>query len=291
MATRERTHATIDGMTEIYDERAGDDPSLLDSFVVYMDVLGTDQSLETAVNKGGDALDAYFRQFREAWLEATRIAGTNDPGWVSATAFSDLMFVALPVREDGEAELQSALTTASLFQFFLAIKGFFVRGGLARGPAWVTKGFSFGPALADAYKVESRQAIYPRIVLTQPVRDAIHGYMRYYNNQADMTPQHHSVRVDRAGVMFVDYLQHLFVTPDPDQQIQAVKDHREAVVSELVETMHDPSANDKLQWARRYHNHFVATFFAQRQDLLIEELDPELEFMSLKEYYDAGGGP
>jgi hypothetical protein len=278
-------------MREIYEERTGGDPSLLDSFVVYMDVLGTDSALDKAQKKGGQALDAYFREFRGAWLEATRVAGTSDPDWVKATAFSDLMFVALPVRDDGEAELQSVFTTASLFQFFLAIKGFFVRGGLARGPAWVTSGFSFGPALADAYKVESRQATYPRIVLTQPVRDAIHSYMSYYNNQVAMTPQHHSVRVDRAGVMFVDYLQHVFVTPDPSQQVEAVEDHRQAVISELFETMHDPSANDKLQWARRYHNHFVTSNFPKRQDLLIEELDPVLEFMSLREYYDAGGKP
>lgn len=252
-----------------------------------MDVLGT----EKALAKGGEALNTYFRQFREAWLEATGIAGTNDRDWVTATAFSDLMFVALPVREDGEAELQSVFTTASLFQFFLAIRGFFIRGGLARGPAWVTTGFSFGPALADAYGVESRQAVYPRIVLTRGVREAIHGYMRYYNNEVGMTPHNHAVRVDRAGVMFVDYLQHVFVSPDPQQQADAVAQHRQAVFSGLFDTMDNPSANDKMQWARRYHNHFVASHFKDRDDLFIHELEPELEFMSLKEYYDAGGGP
>lgn len=112
-------------MRDIYNELVGDDGSrLLDSFVVYIDVLGTRDALakETA------AVDAYFSRFRKARLQAREIAGTDDPGWVTSTAFSDLMFIALPVRRDGEAELQSVFKTASLFQFFLAIEGFFVRG-------------------------------------------------------------------------------------------------------------------------------------------------------------------
>lgn len=63
------------------------------------------------------------------------------------------------------------------------------------------------------------------------------------------------------------------------------------MISGLFDTMHDPSANDKMQWARRYHNHFVASYFKDRTDLLIDELEPELEFMSLSDYYSAGGGP
>lgn len=151
--------------------------------------------------------------------------------------------------------------------------------------------FAFGPALEDAYRVESNKAVYPRIVLSKRVREAIGSYMASYNDQVAPTPQNHAVRVDRAGVMFIDYLQHIFASPDRDQQEEAVASHQQAVVSGLLDTMYDPSANDKLQWARRYHNHFVATHFADQTSLLIEELEPPLEFMSLGEFWNAGGRP
>ena len=58
-------------MADIYNERAGAEGlRLLDSFVVYMGVLGTSHALA----QERPALDAYFAQFRNAWLEARQIA-------------------------------------------------------------------------------------------------------------------------------------------------------------------------------------------------------------------------
>jgi hypothetical protein len=81
------------------------------------------------------------------------------------------------------------------------------------------------------------------------------------------------------------------VTPEPPQQIEAIQQHRQAVLSGLFDTTHYPSANDKMQWARRYHNHFVDTHFADHPELSIEEMEPTLEFMRLSQFWQAGGEP
>jgi hypothetical protein len=49
--------------------------------------------------------------------------------------------------------------------------GFLIRGGMAYGKLYHTGGVVFGPALIDAVALESRSAVYPRIVLSEPAVD------------------------------------------------------------------------------------------------------------------------
>jgi hypothetical protein len=43
--------------------------------------------------------------------------------------------------------------------------GFLIRGGISRGKLYHSSGVVFGPAMIEAYELESRTAIYPRIIL------------------------------------------------------------------------------------------------------------------------------
>jgi hypothetical protein len=49
--------------------------------------------------------------------------------------------------------------------------GFLIRGGMAYGKLYHTGGVVFGPALIDAVALESKFAVYPRIVLSEPAMD------------------------------------------------------------------------------------------------------------------------
>jgi hypothetical protein len=153
-----------------------DGPRLIDSFLVYIDALGTADALEGPAA----AVEARFQSFRRAWREARDIAGLADPSWVATSIFSDLVVAALPIRDDGEAEWGSLVSTASIFQFFLAIEGVFVRGSFVRGNAWVDDTIAYGPALVRGYRMEQANAVYPRVIIAEDVQRQLRTYVPYY---------------------------------------------------------------------------------------------------------------
>jgi hypothetical protein len=48
---------------------------------------------------------------------------------------------------------------------FFVREDFFVRGGLTVDLFHIREGLIFGPALVEAYELESRHAVHPRVVL------------------------------------------------------------------------------------------------------------------------------
>lgn len=83
------------------------------------------------------------------------------------TAFSDSIVVSELV--EGDFNIRRMVGYASfLFTQFLE-KKILIRGGIAVGNLHHKDGVVFGPALVDAYKLESELAFYPRIVITQEI--------------------------------------------------------------------------------------------------------------------------
>lgn len=257
-------------------------PRLVDSFLVYMDALGT----ESALKGPPAAVEARFQSFRKAWAEAGGLAGLDDPSWVATSVFSDLVVAALPILEDGEVEWASSISTAISFQFWLAIEGIFVRGALVRGAAWLDDTIVYGPALAHAHQLEQRTAVYPRIVIAENVQERLKIYAGYYGDRVANAPFNEQLLVDGAGVVFIDYLQGAFVSPIPEQQIDVLSQHREAVVSGLFDTRFEPRAQDKMYWSARYHNYFVSMHFPSEPGLLLEARDPQLDFQRLQDIWN-----
>ena len=83
--------------------------------------------------------------------------------------FSDL--IVRSTRIPDEAEVSSIVDWELFYlggkQLDLAMDGVLVRGGMSLGDLFASKENSivFGPALVDAYKLESQSAVYPRILI------------------------------------------------------------------------------------------------------------------------------
>jgi len=84
------------------------------------------------------------------------------------STFSDNIVVSLPVNQVNVVHL---LTTLGAFQFASAGGGFLVRGGVTVGKIHHDELSVFGPALNRAYEIESRIAVFPRIVVDENVFD------------------------------------------------------------------------------------------------------------------------
>lgn len=90
--------------------------------------------------------------------------------------FSDNCVIALQASKL-EAADKIFETTARICRFFLK-RGYKPRGGITKGQFYIDEIFVWGPALVDAYLIESKQAIYPRIVIDEKIINEAREHLR-----------------------------------------------------------------------------------------------------------------
>jgi len=238
---------------------------LVDSVVCFLDILGYRELIAT----GGEAAQ---RNFHQALLESypmmlAEIGYDGEetdryPPLFALKTFTDNIVLARPIgrREDGESELGNVAMAVAALQTQLALKGFFVRGGIAIGPAYVDDFGVFGDALLESYRGECQLARDPRVILCASAREKVIQHIGYY---ADPThsPQNRDMRQDSDGQAFVSYLEHLAPAPyEGGFGLYELAEHRD-VVSERLRRFHDqPILWAKYEWVARYHNHFCERY-------------------------------
>ncbi len=154
----------------------------------------------------------------------------------------------------------------------------FLRGGITYGNYFASKEKSvlFGPAVADAYKIESQSAIYPRICIDPSVLQALHEKLlpQYPfgltedgvsagSEEAVVKHLYSWITKGDDGVWFVDYLSsfRLWFPHDRDPREFIVK-HKKAI--EEVLYLKEISLSDtillKYLWLAKYHNRTVGNW-------------------------------
>lgn len=281
------------------------EPRLLDSMVLFIDALGTEESARARVANAGsasndpgeaereeespaEAVEARFQAFRKGWAEARYYAGLSKGSYIDTAAFSDLVVAGEPITDGhGEPALVTAVSAAATFQLFLSIEGLFARGAIVRGLMWMDEEIVFGPALIDAYKQERDKALYPRIVLSPDLAEWLRTYSKYYGNSTSRLPYKDLILVDRTGSMFVNYLTRIdVVDEDMHLRVELLEKHRDAVYAGLQDSQPHPRHHEKMLWVAGYHNYFVKSHYKDSPDLLVKPLDPLLAFVPLETYLD-----
>lgn len=177
------------------------------------------------------------------------------------TSFTDNIVLGFPINDDGEIESGMVFERLAQFQLNMVLSGFFVRGGVAVGEAYIDDLAVYGPALLEAYKGESELARDPRIVLTDSAKTLVIEHLGYYG-YGKQAPQDSDLKRDRDGQWFVDYLNSavLDIGTELDIDQEAIAHHRDIVVEKLEQFRNNPRIWSKYEWAALYHNDFCDRF-------------------------------
>jgi len=239
------------------------------SVVVYLDVLGYTEMVKRAERDGQQ--DTFLAQVHEAlskgrnWLRYddldTRLVGERDSH--AMKAFTDNIVIGWPLgghsrREDGESELGDAFFRLAAFQLEMATAGFFVRGAISIGEAYIDDIAVFGSGFMEAYEAESHLARDPRIILPPSATQAVQKHLAYYE-KPQIAPQYRDLYRDIDGQWFLSYLETTLFGVREDVQgpmYHELDRHKHHVESRLHEFRSEPRVWSKYAWIANYHNYF-----------------------------------
>jgi hypothetical protein len=134
----------------------------------------------------------------------------------------------------------------------------------------------FGPGFNRAYHLESKIAVYPRIVVGAEVIEALATDERLKAEHHDLEDE--AEYLDRLlitggdGQLYVDYLRAgYYELEDPEGYPDLLADHRRLIIDRAAPVSENPKVLQKYLWLACYHNGICK--LAGHLDLLITEND------------------
>lgn len=221
--------------SKIYEKRA----------VLFLDILGfkvlVDQRQEHKIHK----------------ILSTSVAFSNGkpsfPDTNHTTAFSDSIVVSHRLDAAG---IQNTINTAAMLAWAFLQQGILTRGGIACGEVHHTSDRLFGPAMNEAYLLESELAIFPRIIVSDEVKALVMHEKNDPAYQVACDPE--VLKQDNDGAWYVDLMTHLVLSPyNLKRDRQAVFDSKVEAVRNALKTPSPPPGNNlraqrKQDWLSTY---------------------------------------
>lgn len=174
--------------------------------------------------------------------------------------FSDNVLLACPdFSSDMEFEFASIMWLLREYQLQMALKGFFIRGGLSVGPLFISENNVYGKALIEAYELESQIAINPIVVLSSNLMRLIDQHLQFYAREA--APQTRDIMAGADGRYFINYLAECILEMDSGNELDAdsLHQHKARVEEGLALYEKTPKVFSKFSWLASYHNYFCNT--------------------------------
>lgn len=202
---------------------------LTSHFVAFIDILGFSEMVRHDCESSGGP--KYLEILHQAHLRASPILGKDlDAGLIQ---FSDSVVFSRPFDL---SELAGFLSALAQWQKALLVDGLLCRGGVTFGKHFVKDRFMFSKGLIDAYQLESSQARYPRIVVSENLLELASPIIDVAKLQ---------ILREEDGLAFVDYL----ADGSPEEAESLV-----AAITALITGTNTASASvqEKLRWLARY---------------------------------------
>lgn len=291
-----------------YTDKSGN-KRMLESVVCFADVLGFTDRVKDAYKNDKESilLEEFDKAISSTYpylQEKVQDFCETQMSWVFK-AFSDSIVIGFPienadkefpVKSSGEAELSQIFHMLSVFQLTMIQHGFFMRGGISIGKLYMDDETVFGHAFLRAYETESREAIYPRLVLdslrrkeppeksylrkrfevTAPSEESSKwqdpsaaGYVKLHlssYSERSWSSHYKHVLEDGDKQLFLNYLGLITAEHHCDESEssafllpeheQALIKHKDEVEVRLEEFSRDSNIWNKYAWVARYHNYF-----------------------------------
>jgi hypothetical protein len=244
-------------------------PEPRSSIVLFVDALGT----KAATNRFNRK---WIKEKRALLNHARQFLHDHESPYEYLASFTDNVVLAIPTRPGDLAadigdHIGLTITGIVYYQAQLISQGFLNRGALTVGDIFADSILIDGPGLIEAYELESRSAIFPRIILSNKAFSYVrHNCYSYNNNGSPIgTPWMDELLIDADSMPFVDYLAWI-VSEGLGNGVPAednIAAHMEGVSVALQRAPLKSDVLEKLRWLLDYHNVVAERYCPGNSDL------------------------
>ena len=172
------------------------------------------------------------------------------------TQFSDSIVISFKIEE--KSEVFYTLIDLLHIAFEFANKGYLARGGVCLGKMIHTDDFILGPALVDSYILESKKAIYPRIIVDAEV---IAAGMIFKSDHHDADYEKQSIldclNKDDDDYYYIDFIEKVnFELDDPNYDLIPYLLNLEKLIQAGLSSS-DNRVKQKYNWIKEKFNNYI----------------------------------
>ena len=226
------------------------------SYCAFLDILGfSERSRASYKNGTANQLLQDFHSIFKSQID--KLKDETSESQLYFKSFSDNVLLAHPnFSKDMESEFGFIIWAIKEYQYAMALKGFFIRGGLSVGPLFIDDNSVYGEALISAYELESKVAVNPIIVLCNETMKLVESHLEFYSGEA--APQMRDVLVNSDGRYFINYLSESLIDTDDGLCLdtRSLRIHKNQIENALAQYSKQPSVFAKFSWLSTYHNYF-----------------------------------
>lgn len=220
--------------------------------VCFIDILGFKGHVSNTIKPDGgedksqtDLLISAFNQIR--YLLDIDLPESKEG--IKATQFSDSIVLSFPDNE--ESGVFHALLSILWVQMALVNKGILCRGAIVRGKLLHNSKFLFGPGLINAYLLESKASLYPRVILDKDIIDlGAKAHARHHRPVHEKESIMRLIKKDSDEMYYIDYITRgQSELNDPDLDYPEYLYRLQQIVTTGL-NLKDPSIVIKYKWLR-----------------------------------------
>lgn len=181
-------------------------------------------------------------------------------GKTNSTSFSDSIVVTVKVDENANEMASTLIANLSYIGALLMEKGILLRGGMTIGNIIHSgNGTVFGQGLIDAYQLESKSAIYPRIILS----DVLIRELNYpLETKRKRYPYHQYIERFEDGCvgfhqMIYYQVMDSWVEMTVDKMKSSLNNIRKVIIDGLDSSFENPDVFHKYKWLMNQYNKLI----------------------------------
>lgn len=234
------------------------------AIVSFIDILGFRELVEGSTPETVKSALDLVNRFAAPEVEDEDL----DYGFVAeAISFSDCIVRVRRTEKEPNLSNPAGLVFYELLDLLhaqgeLLNQGMLIRGGVAYGDIYFEKNQTYGPALNQAYELEAKYAVYPRIVLSPDLikETKSNELMKSESHTFEMEFEYigRLIKQGDEGLWFIDYIRAMEdELDDPALFPGYLLKHKEIICDGTTKFKKINKILSKYLWMAKYHNDFI----------------------------------
>ena len=251
--------------------------------VLFLDILAFTDLIDKSIKSNNESIEITDRILNTLKLIDEKLKIGSKFSSREITQFSDSIIVSFKLND--HFELHNYFYKVCYVLAILLKNNFIFRGAISSGWLYHKDNLIFGPALIEAYKLESNCAIYPRVILQKELYELlVRNYsLNFTNLERERLYRNNQIvllKSDFDSFLYIDYFQ-TYTMYYREKEIIEIDAFLRNLIEEGIKTL-DIKIKPKYEWMKTKYNEMVDTV----QELFIEELNLFESRPDIKTWYN-----